>query len=508
MATLMVMLGLSALIGFSSEQALRFLESQRAGSLDTTFVQLEETVLQLMQTAYYEEYRSTASDSSGSKIITSAELDAMIHEAFARLGVSGSSGTTVTIPHSSGNSIELSLQANFPPSITQIDTQASTPYGPIQGTYSWLDGISAIQKSIDITISLSGKNSFSGKIRSSIHTYRLQLLEIPVENISLSALGNLTLPNRAIQAGNGYFAGSIQAGNGVQFQNRLISGDRSNSAATGPTEPEGNKEGWSERGYTEIVTTNTVRNLTTQRAPALGTALKTSYYFREGLASQSGFSTAEKSQLKAFQPYYQVPTAQRLYGVHNPTASEDSLALTLIAGSGEEQNRETIPSWATVRLVTNSTPKVQLVVDLSLVPPDSNQEVNLFIGSRNNSITGPFTQAEVVLLPWENIPSDRKITVISPNSIVITGNFNQGSSPASVHFFANRVYYGSGANSQVQFEGTYSNYQQNEIGSTLNFQASDGSIPTSSSIQMNSSGNTTIHRHHHFYYLVLKSKIP
>ena len=508
MATLMVMLGLAALIGFSAEQSLRFLENQRAGTIDTSMIQFEDTFVQSIQASYYEIYRSTASNPSGTKILTKTELDAIVQEGYSRLGIAGISGSPVTIPHSSGSTMEVNAQILFPNSLTQIDTQSSAPYAPIQGTYSWLDGISAVQKSVDLTLSLSSKNPFSGKIRQISHSYRLNLLEIPVENLSLSSMGNITLPNTPIQAGSGYFSGSVRGGNGVQFQNRLISGNRSESSVSAPPSEENPSSEWSERGYSEIVTTNTVRNLNNQRTPALGTSLKTSYFFREGLASQGGLSSSESSQLKTFQPYYQTPITQRIYGVHNPSAADESTAFTITAGTGEEQNSDLLPTWATIHLQTNSPTKVQFLIDLSQITPDANQEVSVFIGSRNNSNTGPFTQAEVVILPWENIPSDRKITVISPNAIVVTGSFNQGSTPASVHFFANRVYYGSTPSSLVNFEGTYSNYQQNQAGATLNFQASDGSTPNSSVITMNQNLNTAIHRHHHYYYLVIKSKLP
>ncbi len=508
MATLMIMMGLAALISFSSEQSVRFLESQRTSSLDTHITQFEETLLQSLQTAYYEQYHQIAINVTGSKIMTNVELDTIIQIAYSRLGVTGNAGTPVTIPTSSGSEITTTIQCNFPSSAVNIDTQSSNPYSAIQGTYTWLDGIFAVQKSIEITLTLQGKNSFSGKIRSTTHRYLLNLLEIPVENISMSSMGNVTLPNAAINAGSGYFAGSIQGGNGVSFQNRLISGNRTGSAVTTPESSQNRPEGWTEKGYSEIVSTNTLRDLTSQRSPALGTSLKTSYFFREGLAAQSGLSSTEQSQLKSFQPYYKTPTGQRIYGIHNPSASDDATALTLLPGSGDEQNASTLPPWTTVHLETNGTHKVQLLVDLSQITPDSNNEINVFVGTRNNSTTGPFTQAEVIILPWDNIPSDRKISVTSPNSILITGNFNQGTSPASVHFFGNKIYYGSTTSTQVKFEGTYSNYQQSSGSSSINFQASDGSIPIAANIIMTPNGSGIIHSNHHYYYLVTKSKIP
>jgi hypothetical protein len=507
MATIMVMMGLAALISFTSEQAIHFLETQRTGAIETHLQQVEESLLQSLQVSYYEHYHQTKSDSSGIKTITNAELDLIVQSAYSRIGVAGISGATVSIPHSSGSIVESLIQCSFPNSVTEIDTQSTTPYEPIQGTYSWLDGIFAVQKSIQVTLTLTGKNAFSGKTRSLSHQYQVRLLEIPVENLSISSMGNVTLTNIPITAGSGYIAGSIQGGSGVRFQNRLISGNRSESSVTTP-EAEGIRhEGWSDRGYSEIVSTNTVRDLTQQRTPALGTSLKTSYFFREGLASNAGFSAAERSQLRSNQPYYKVPVTQRIYGTHHPLAADESSAFTSNPGSGDEQNTVSLPSWSTLHLETNGTPKVQFMVDLSQIPPDSNNEIHVFVGSRNQSPSGSFTQAEVIILPWENIPPDLKISLISPNPIVITGNFNQGASPGSVHFFGNRVYYGSSASSQINFEGTYSTYQQSNAGGTINFQSSDGSIPSIKNIIMNQNGTGIIHSNHHYYYLVIKSGV-
>lgn len=508
MATLMIMLGLSALIGLTSEQAVRFLESQRTSSLHTSMNQFEETLLQALQSSFYEEYRRIAAETTRSKIISPSDLDTIVSQAYQRLGIVGNSGTSLTIPHSSGNEIKTKIECTFPAGFTSLDTQAKTPYEAIQGTYSWLDGIAAVQKSIQVEIQLEGKNSFSQGTYQITRRYQLKLLEIPAENISLSSLGNVTLPSLNIQTTSGYFGGNIQGGTGIEFQDRLISGDRRGSHVKGPHHSDETSEGWSSKGYSEIVSTNSVRNLNEQRSPGLGTAIKSSYFFREGLVASGTLTPAEQAQMKSFQPYYQVPPSQRIYGIHQPSAVDASSAFTFYSGSGDEVNTTSLPLWCTIQLETNTVPKVQFLVDLSNVPPDINNEIRVFVGSRLNSLTGSFQQAEVLILPWENIPADRKITVISSNPIVITGNFNQGANPVSAHFFAQQVFYGLNSASQLDFQGSYANYQQNSPGSSIDFRSRDGATASTRNIQLQSASSPTLHASHHYYYLVLKSKIP
>lgn len=507
LATLMVMLGLAALIGFTSEQSLRFMESQRTNILQTSMTQVEESLLQAIQSSYYEEYRRVSA-SNTSKIIQTSELNSIVEQAYAKLGVSGSARTPITLPQSSGSEVIAEIELNFPTGMTSMDTQAKTPYLPIQGSYSWLDGISAVQKSIQVTLQLEGKNSFSGRTHQIQKRYQIQILEIPIENLSLSSLGNVNLPNLNIQASSGYFGGNVQGGTGVQFQERLVSGDRSGSAVQSPSTSRETPSGWTEKGYSEIVSTNTVRNLDLQRSPGLGTTIKSSYFFREGLASSSGFSSEEQSQLKNFQPYYQTPSSQRIYGTHDPDVSDSALAFTSSAGAGDEQNSSTLPVWCQINLQTNTIRKVQFLVDLSTITPDANQEVRLFVGSRKNSLTGTFDDAEVVILPWATIPSDRKITVISPNPIIISGDFNQGSTPASTHFFSNRVYYGETSAGELHFEGSYANYQQKATGASIDFRSRDGAAASTRNMQFNTTSSPTLHTSHAFYTLVLKSKMP
>jgi hypothetical protein len=545
LAVLVPLLVLTTLIGVMSTDMLSFMKSSQVSSSSGTIDQTRDSLLWALRAEYYQEVMRVRSNASpADRIFTAANLNTIVDNALFTLGQPQGTANNAEFTFSSTGAgtikgrIELSLPVD-------IDTTKAKPtLDLVTDTNTWLDGTLASLHTLKCKITLYGTTSNGFSLPQNTTYHYLIFAQIPASQLALSALGNLKIDDAAIKNSvsvdsSVYVADALSGGSdldlGSNSNQKIAAGNLSstairkngsnvNAGADSRFNYEFDKLASDQKAYAS--------NLDKQRDVGLSTPIKPEYMFREGLADDlmdstvfpSSMTVSQKNNLRqmlvAHQPYYQVPVTARFFGNYNvfgaPGAQYSPIASSTptdpVYGRGAslpafiEIEKRSDKDYVQANVYVDEMPLVAGTNDLYLFlgakdigkpasDPTAFDKFKIILKRRNDTVIDSYIEK----------PDLKRVTIVSPNDIVMGGNirFRDSNSPnkvATATVYAREVFFGTSQLNKVDYSGSVAQLNTQATTKSLDFKSVDNFAATSTNIAFKKSTDVSENKGADLYY--------
>jgi hypothetical protein len=553
LAVLVPLLVLTTLIGVMSTDMIGFMKSSQVSSSSGTMDQARDSILWALRASYYQEVMRVRSNTNpADRVLNNSNLDKIVADALITLGqaAGAANNTQFSYTNIASGTVRGTINLDLPEDIDTTKTKALTI---VTDTNTWLDGTQASLHFLKCRITLSGSTN-NGFALPPVTTYHhLVFAQIPASQLAISALGNLSLDDSSIKNSVGVDA-SVYVGNSLTGGGDLDMGSSSsqkiaagnltsstiqkngsniNSGGNSRFNYEFEKVGADQKSYAS--------NLDKQRDLGLSTPIKPEFMFREGLADDLMDSTvfptsmtpSEKTNLQqmliAHQPYYQVPITARYYGNYNTAGSTPAAQYSLVASSSPidpiHGRATSLPSFIEIEKRSDKD-YIQANVFVDEIPLTlGTGDLYLFIGAKDQfkTATDPdaFDKFKIILKrrndtvydSYVEKPGLRRITIVSPNDVVMGGNirFRDSNSPnavATATVYAREVFFGTSQLNKVDYSGSVAQLNTATSSKSLGFKSVDNYAATSTNIAFKKSTGVSENKGADLYYyqVLMKNK--